>query len=369
VYQSSKNLTALLSSAGQMKYGRAALHIVFWIVMFEWFLFQSHWMLGDSYTNVSFIIALCRYAMVIFIFYAVSYVILVLQVGIWKPWFMSLLLMLFFLIAYCLMMYFLFGYFCRKYPDIAPSFRNVYKSMSEHGPWTFLRSPLVFYFNFEQLGLAVFPAMAIKIFRLSLQKGVNTLKLEKNNLELELNFLRSQINPHFLFNTLNSLYSLIEEKDALAASIIASLSDMMRYALYESNVPEVEVIRELEFIKGYVEIQNVRHSNRISIEMKFDEDIHTQKVPPLLLVTFLENAVKHGLDKIEKTYIEIKAYREDGNFCFFIRNSKSRKAVKLEEGGIGMRNTRRRLDILYPNRHKLDIKETEKEFTVLLKIW
>lgn len=337
--------------------------------MVKWVLFQSTWMVGNNADTASYIIAIPRYLLIVLCFYTLSYVTaLPFQNN--RLWLITIFVAVAFFVAYCLMMYAVCGYVFRKYPGMPRYFNNLYHNMSDMGPWTFLKIPLTFYFHFEQLGLALLPALTTKAFRLSLQTRFKSLKLEKSNLELELNFLRSQINPHFLFNTLNSLYALIEEKDAVAASIIASLSNMMRYALYDSNAPQVEAARELDFIKGYIEIQNVRHSNRLKVDMDFSPDAYSQKVPPLILVTFLENAVKHGLDKmIQKSYIKIKAYLEEGKFCFFILNSKPPKMQPSGQGGIGIMNTRRRLNILYPNRHSLSIEESANEYSVLLKIW
>ncbi|RFM30531.1 sensor histidine kinase [Deminuibacter soli] len=340
--------------------------------MTKWILFQSSWMVGNQHSEASYYLAFYRYLLVIVAFYTLSY-ITTLPLPNSRMWIVTLLTLVGFLLLYCLMMYAVCSFIYWHFAELPYYFRdNIYENITARGPWTFLLHPMTFYFHFEQLGLALLPALTIKVFRLTLQTRLKSLKLEKSNLELELNFLRSQINPHFLFNTLNSLYALIEEKDAVAASIIASLSNMMRYALYESNAPEVEAGKELDFIKGYVDIQNVRHSNRLHVELGFDPEVYYKKVPPLILVTFLENAVKHGLDKTrQKSYIKISAYMENEQFCFFILNSKPRQKVGSNpgHGGIGIKNTQRRLNILYPDRHVLNIQETEDEYSVLLKIW
>jgi two-component system, LytTR family, sensor kinase len=364
-----KNIILLILGANNAGRIRVLLHIVFWVCMIKWLFFQSGWMLGTENSGAAHFIAYFRLLFVILCFYIMSAVPVIRLPNAWI-WIIALVLLAAFFVLYCLMMYALCVYVNTHYTALPDVFKNIYESITANGPWTFMHSSLVFYFHFEQLGLAMLPAVTIKIFRLSLQSRLKSLSLEKNNLELELNFLRSQINPHFLFNTLNSLYALIEEKDAVAASIVSSLSDMMRYALYEANSAKVDISKELDFIKGYIDIQKVRYSNRLRVEMDFSPEIHNQQVPPLLLVTFLENAVKHGLDKmIQNCTIRIKAYNEGEKFCFFISNTKPAKASASGNAGIGIKNTERRLNILYPRRHILDIKQKDNEYSVLLKIW
>ena len=364
-----KYLLDSISGAQKSRGTRILLHILFWAIMLKWLLFQSNWMFGNKNVSASLFITFFRYIFLITFFYTLTAVPRLKISNLWisVTWTCCLVV---FMLGYCLMMYFICKWVYYHFGDLSNVFKNIYESLNANGPWTFLHSPLVFYFHFEQLGLALLPPAIVKILRLTFQSRLKSANLEKNNLELELNFLRSQINPHFLFNTLNSLYSLIEEKDAVAASIVSSLSNMMRYALYESNVAEVSVSRELDFIKGYIDIQNVRYSNRLSFEIDFSEEVNNHKVPPLILVTFLENAVKHGLDKmIQKCIIEIRAYVEKEKFCFFISNTKPNKPAPARNEGIGIKNTERRLDILYPQRHELTINQTATQFTVLLKIW
>ena len=366
----SNSLVALLSGVNNNRKGTIILHIVFWLCMVKWILFQSNWLAGTDHPAANYILGISRYLVIITCFYTVSFCAN-LSIPNGRIWVLIIFALVGFLFLYCLVMYYVCGYIYRNFPGMPTYFTTLYKGRSSNGPWTFLHYPLLFYFDFEQMGLALLPAMTIKVFRLTLQTRLKSLKLEKSNLELELNFLRSQINPHFLFNTLNSLYALIEEKDALAASIIYSLSNMMRYALYDSNAAEVDASKELEFIKGYISIQNIRHSNRLDVVLDFSPEVYQHKVPPLVLVTFLENAVKHGLDKtVQRSYIKIRAFRdEEGRFCFFILNSKPGKAEASGPGGIGIKNTQRRLNILYPKRHSLDILETSNEYSVELKIW
>ncbi|AWM32688.1 hypothetical protein DDQ68_07750 [Hymenobacter nivis] len=211
----------------------------------------------------------------------------------------------------------------------------------------------------------------IKLGRWAAQSRLRSLALEKDNLKLELEFLRAQINPHFLFNTLNSVYSLIEDKDKTAAFIVVSLSDMMRYALYDAATTEVDVAKELAFIQNYIEIQQIRHRRRLAVELDIAPDLGPQRIPPLLLINFVENAVKHGVDKLRHdAWVRIRAYRDErGAFCFAVANARPAQAGADIHEGIGTRNTRRRLDILYPGAYALQTSHTATQFDILLRLW
>jgi LytS/YehU family sensor histidine kinase len=209
------------------------------------------------------------------------------------------------------------------------------------------------------------------VLRWAVQKRLRVLTLEKDNLKLELDFLRAQINPHFFFNTLNSVYALVEDKDQTAAALVLSLSNMMRYALYDSATPEVDVAQELAFIQEYLDIQQIRHQRRLKIEVEIAPDLGAQRIPPMLLVTFLENAVKHGVDKLLRhAWVRVRAYRDElGTFCFAMTNAVPPAAETVPTDGIGLRNTRRRLHILYPDTHSLQISATATQYHILLRLW
>lgn len=360
--------TAILLGTNRNRAVTIAVHVIFWVCIFKWFLFQAQWVAGDQHPEATYMIGFQKYTIILACFYSISYVlgrqISDLKIGLW-----ILLILVVTLLVYGLGVYLLYNYINLR-EGMPPYYRFFVKNISHLGLWTFIKDTDVLYFHFEQLGLGLFPPLTVKIFRVAFQSKLEKLKLEKNNLALELNFLRSQINPHFLFNTLNSVYSLIEDKDEVAASIVFSLSNMMRYALYDSNTSEVEVNKELNFIKSYIDIQNIRHSKRLSIEMDF-MDTQDFKIPPLLLINFVENAFKHGVDKIAKdSWIKIKASIDNGNeFCFQISNLKPANGSPKSVGGIGFANTKRRLNILYPDRHLLEVIEDKLTYNLLLKIW
>ncbi len=197
-------------------------------------------------------------------------------------------------------------------------------------------------------------------------------ELESQTLQSELNFLKSQINPHFLFNTLNSLYALTLKKSDLAPEIVLKLSEMMRYMLYDCNEKEVNIEKEITYIKNYLELEKLRHGRNIAISFDIEENVGNQKIAPLLLIPFIENAFKHGTSHlVSNAYVDVKLSCSSYQIEMQVKNSKSPSVPKNEfrkNGGIGLMNVRRRLDILYPGNHVLTITESPAEYSVELKI-
>jgi two-component system, LytTR family, sensor kinase len=368
--QTTRRLTALLSGTHPNPQGRAWLHLAFWLLAFLWFYQQAHWAVGDFYPKLTGFVAIALMTFALVFFYAVSFGLSPRMKGA-KRWVFLVLLLIGVYVGYGLFMYFLYNFLSTHYAGIPAYVRNLAAATAQEGPWTFLQEPNVAYFHIQQLLMGLLVPLVVKGLRSVVRANSKALELEKDNLKLELEFLRSQINPHFLFNTLNNVYALVEDKDQTAASVVYSLSNIMRFALYEANTPEVEVSKELETIQNYLAIQEVRHSRRLALAWDISPQLGQQLIPPLLLLSFVENAIKHGVDKyINQSIIAIKAHHDAaGAFCFMVVNSlPPQKAQEMQEG-IGIRNTRRRLDLLYPARHTLDIKQTENEYSILLRIW
>ncbi|WP_169409418.1 sensor histidine kinase [Dyadobacter beijingensis] len=195
------------------------------------------------------------------------------------------------------------------------------------------------------------------------------LKLQRNNLSLELDFLRSQLNPHFLFNSLNNIYSMVEETNELAGNTILKLADLMRYSLYESSSENVLLSREILFLKDYIELEKIRHTPDTLISFKAEGNFDGHRIPPFLLIPFVENAFKHGLNTVGKKWVEIVVRLVDGKLAFQVRNSKpSMQTEPLQKGGIGLVNLKKRLDIYYPNRYELKVNNSAAEYDVFLHI-
>ncbi len=191
-------------------------------------------------------------------------------------------------------------------------------------------------------------------------------KLEAENLQTELRFLRSQVNPHFLFNTLNSLYALTLKQSPKAPPTVLKLSNMMRYMLYESNARTVPLSKEIDYLRDYLALEQLRHGEQADIRFEVEGELTDQVIAPLLFITFVENAFKHGMSKVlDAGYVHIVLLVEAYEIRFHLENSKPR--VNLEDGtpgGIGLLNVERRMTLLYPDAHELHTLETDDAYTV-----
>ncbi|MBN1198869.1 MAG: histidine kinase [Bacteroidales bacterium] len=186
----------------------------------------------------------------------------------------------------------------------------------------------------------------------------------------ELALLRNQINPHFLFNTLNNLYSLVYKKSDEAPSMVMKLSDIMRYMLYDSNSDKVMLEKEIEYLESFIELNALRMKEVRFVEFDVGGDILNKMIPPMLLVPFVENAFKHGRKNYKLPGITIQLMVTGNRLNFDIRNYlPSGTAInKDQQGGIGLGNVRKRLDMIYQQNYSLDIEQNEDEFHVRLII-
>ncbi|WP_442589858.1 sensor histidine kinase [Pedobacter sp. AW31-3R] len=186
--------------------------------------------------------------------------------------------------------------------------------------------------------------------------------LETEKKDMELQFLKSQLNPHFLFNSLNNIYSLAYQKSDKTADAVLKLSDIMRYMIYESNDSWVSLSKEIEYLKSYIELQKLRFKNGASVEMTLNGEIDDQQIIPLILIAFVENAFKHGIANDPEDPIRINIIANQKILHFSITNKKS-NANKDNVGGVGLNNVERRLQLLYPDRYKLNIVNSATHYT------
>lgn len=195
---------------------------------------------------------------------------------------------------------------------------------------------------------------------------------ENRQLTSELRFLRAQVNPHFLFNTLNNLYYLAVNESPRTPEIIAKLSGMMRYMLHDSNHPTVVLAKEIEYMENYIELEKMRLNDDVPIA--FEVDINPAsgaRIVPLILITFLENAFKHGIANAGgKSWITVSIQQKGSVLHYQVRNAKVGESEKTvgEKSGIGLANVKRRLELSYPNQHVLSTTETDQEYTVHLQL-
>jgi two-component system, LytTR family, sensor kinase len=204
-------------------------------------------------------------------------------------------------------------------------------------------------------------AVGIRYAESAVRKEEEIKELEKEKLNSELALLKNQVSPHFFFNTLNNIYSLIEINGKDAQEAVLSLSKMMRYMLYESEQGNTRLSREIEFMKGYIDLMKLRLSDRVRLTVSFPEDYADQDVPPLLFIPFIENAFKHGVSAAGSSFIDIALGVEDGMITFIAANSISGRDPDGPQvaSGIGLDNVRKRLALLYPGRHDLRIDRQE----------
>lgn len=194
-------------------------------------------------------------------------------------------------------------------------------------------------------------------------------EIAKEKAEAELNFLKSQINPHFLFNSLNAVYFLIDKNNNDARQTLHKFSDMLRYQLYEVRDSKIPVEKEIAYLKDYVDIQKLRRDENYSVTFNCSPGVKDFSIEPLLLIPFVENAFKHVSHYSAKNnFINLEMDRHNGSFLFEISNSKEINGSSVEKGGIGLENVKRRLELLYPGKHELNIGDTATDFTVKLKL-
>ena len=191
--------------------------------------------------------------------------------------------------------------------------------------------------------------------------------LEHQNLEQQLEYLRYQINPHFFMNTLNNIHALVDIDPEKAKDTIRELSTMMRFLLYEGNKELVPLSRELDFIRHYVTLMRLRYTDKVGITVDLPEEVPERQVPPLMLITFIENAFKHGVTYQRESFIDVKVSVEGERLSFLCRNSKSDKPNE-EKGGVGLANVRKRLNLLYDKDYTLRVKDEADTYTVELNI-
>ncbi|SFC02249.1 Histidine kinase [Parapedobacter composti] len=200
------------------------------------------------------------------------------------------------------------------------------------------------------------------------------LKMELGQASANLSFLRSQINPHFLFNILNTLYgTALQEHAERTASGIQKLGDMMRFMLHENNQDRILLAREIEYLRNYIDLQLLRTatSKGIIVECDIADALESTYIAPMLLIPFVENAFKHGISLREKSWINVSLYESEGKVYFDVHNSIHRKPeADPERGhpGVGLENVKQRLAMLYPGKYDLVIRETTQEYFVHLTI-
>ncbi len=218
------------------------------------------------------------------------------------------------------------------------------------------------------LGLNV----GVKLYFKNEQDQQDMQKLENQNLQHQLEYLKYQINPHFFMNTLNNIHALVDINPAKAKTTIVELSRMMRYILYEGDKSLIAMQKEVEFLHNYVRLMKLRYTDKVTVDLDIPENLSDGLIPPLLLITFLENAFKHGVSYEHESFIHVVMDAEEGSLIFRCVNSKKAsengKDRVPSEGGLGLKNIRQRLDLIYGKTYSLALHDGDTTYEVSLRI-
>ena len=218
--------------------------------------------------------------------------------------------------------------------------------------------------------LAFVGSALFEVSRFANQKIKETMLLRSEKLETEMKLLKSQINPHFLFNALNNIYSLSYLKPEKTPENLLKLSEMLRYMLYECNVDKVPLSKEVTYLENYIHMKLLKDSRGMNVKVNLAKNAGHLMIAPLLLIPFVENAFKHSkVEDLEKGWITIDLTTEGHKIIFDVENSVSPTAfTKDEVGGIGLNNVKRQLELLYPKHHQLTIEALNEKYSVHLEI-
>ncbi|WP_196893386.1 sensor histidine kinase [Aureivirga marina] len=214
--------------------------------------------------------------------------------------------------------------------------------------------------------LLIFIGISNKIFDEWSKREKREKEVEKQQIVDKLEYLKHQINPHFLFNSLNSIYSLSVKKSDNAPEAIITLSDLMRYMLYQTDSEFVPLEKELDYIRNYFNLQRLRIAKSEKVNLRIEGLNFNYKIRPLILISFIENAFKYGTNTDGNTEIDVRIYIEKERLFFYCENIIGNMKQKENSYGIGLKNTRERLNLLYPNQYELKVETVNNKFRIEL---
>jgi LytS/YehU family sensor histidine kinase len=215
----------------------------------------------------------------------------------------------------------------------------------------------------------VFTALTIKLLKFWYANQQAQQILTKEKLEAELKFLKTQIHPHFLFNTLNNLYALTLKKSEKAPEMVLKLSELINYMLYECTADEVPLSKEVKFIQSYIAIEKMRYGDKLEVDVRVTGDTASRVVAPMIILPFVENSFKHGAsEELQQGWVTVQIEATPETILIKVENSKAHGENNHNGTGIGVQNVKRRLSLLYPDRHELKILDGKETFLVILTI-
>jgi hypothetical protein len=240
---------------------------------------------------------------------------------------------------------------------------------SQQEPWQVSWLLISAFYLITSSGLII----AFQMMRYGFRQSQLNQQLVNATLSAELKSLKDQINPHFLFNTLNNLYGLTRKNPEKAAEVTMRLSQLMHYMLYEGNLPKVSLEKEIEYLQHYLELEKIRYGNHVQVSFQIRGETSRLCLAPLLLLPFVENAFKHGMSQhLDEAWLQIHLSVEQEVFHFKVQNSKPVSPIRLpadgRQTGIGLQNVVKRLQLIYPGLHRLRMMDEAETFLVSLTI-
>lgn len=228
-----------------------------------------------------------------------------------------------------------------------------------------------------KLTLGIYPVVVlaafIKIAKHFYSEESKAKELHQEKLQAELNFLKGQIHPHFLFNTLNNLYALTLKKSESSPEVVLKLSELLSFMLYECNSRTVPLSKELKLLENYIALEKIRYDERLTVTYETFGDVARCEIPPMLLLPFVENAFKHGTsDTVDSVWVEINIVVRNQSLSLSVKNSNGKNSTETEEfdyqKGIGLKNVARRLELLYGDSYDLKIEDNSSHYSVSLSV-
>ncbi|MFC6100266.1 sensor histidine kinase [Olivibacter domesticus] len=358
-------------SKGNQKVGlRLTYHFCFWLLIMVVYYFNYYRLVGNA--QHVWIFVLKEMTVVMAAFYSLSSrkVVKIFSNPLGILYVLLWIVVLY--VLWALTTYIACLLFQSVFKDYGPRFGKYLELVLADGPFGIVKNIYIFALDFIFLiSLPVGP----KFVKIMLEQVLTKTKLERDNLELELNFLKSQVNPHFLFNTLNNIYQLLEIDYDKGRDMVLRLSTLMRYTLYESKNHFIPLRKELDFIRDFITLMRIRYGKRVNIEEHIIDVKEPYKISPLMLIPFVENAFKHGPDKSpNNNFVSINLTLEDDFIILKAINAVDGRQHTAEEnvhsaiGGVGLSNILRRLDLHYRNKYELTYGVHEGQYLVNLKI-
>lgn len=251
---------------------------------------------------------------------------------------------------------------------------TIFKSLHAYAGMPFWQgTPLILWIGListlSYMPMSTGVAIAVKVLKRFYNKLQENQQLTRENANAELQLLKAQIHPHFLFNTLNNIYAFTLNKSMQAPQLVMNLSDTLHYMITDCESDIVSLEQELKMIHDYVDLEKVRYGDRLDFTVEISGDIENKKIVPLLMIPFIENSFKHGASKLlRNAWIKLFIQADESILHFTLTNNKPLKEITVEKGGIGLANVKKRLELLYPQQHLLTIDSTTHTFTVNMQI-